>query len=838
MSKRIWLNNGWEFTEHCTYAFLDGTEECGCTVRLPHTCREVPYNCFDEGIYQMDCAYRRRLDTTGMASGSRVFFTVEAAGHHAEVYLNGTLIAEHNCGYTSFTAELTNALDLGKENETAEASGSHILAVRVDSRETLNIPPFGYVIDYMTFGGLYREAWIDVTDSWRIADVCVRTEPLVRVNTADGSTFTGNVSIETSIDGPGFTSRAPQRLSEPFFVRNRIFSRSDGKNAQIADQFVAAGHSPVTGTLTAEGAELWDIEKPVLYTAVTELLHEGKVIDRTETVFGFRETEWKTDGFYLNGRRVQLTGLNRHQSFPYVGYAMPESMQRRDADILKYELGLNAVRTSHYPQSRHFIDRCDEIGLLVFTEIPGWQHLGEDAWKEQVVENTREMVLQYRNHPSIILWGVRVNESQDDDALYTRTNAAAHELDPTRATGGVRYLKKSSLLEDVYTYNDFLHSGSNAGCEKKKNVTPDMTKPYLISEYNGHMYPTAAFFSEGSVQEQAIRHANVLEAVRAEGDIAGAFGWCFADYNTHRDFGSGDRICYHGVCDMFRNPKPAAAVYAAQSPVRMDAATGKPDPASAVLEVTSGMNIGERPAGIPGKIWIITNADSVRMYKNGEFIREYTHADSPYRRLSGGPILIDDYVGDRMIGGEGYTKEQSDAAKYILNHAAVYGMDKFPPKVMAKAAKLMLKYHMDFSDAYRLYGKYIGNWGESSTAYRFEAVVDGEVVKTLVKAPADVLSIRAEADRTDLVEGRTYDVCAVRLTAQDANGNVMPYFNGTVTLETEGPLEIVGPKTAVLRGGRGGTYLRTTGEAGEAVLTVKSDQTDDSVIRFRIAKEA
>ena len=104
------------------------------------------------------------------------------------------------------------------------------------------------------------------------------------------------------------------------------------------------------------------------------------------------------------------------------------SSRLRDADILKNELGLNAVRTSHYPQSHHFIDRCDELGLLVFTEIPGWQNIGDDEWKEQAVVNTREMVTQYRNHPSIILWGVRINESVDCDELYLRTNKEEEKL--------------------------------------------------------------------------------------------------------------------------------------------------------------------------------------------------------------------------------------------------------------------------------------------------------------------------------------------------------------------------------------------------------------------------
>ena len=170
------------------------------------------------------------------------------------------------------------------------------------------------------------------------------------------------------------------------------------------------------------------------------------------------------------------------------------------------------------------------------------------------------MILQYRNHPSIILWGVRINESVDDDAFYQRTNALARELDESRPTGGVRAQKKSHLFEDVYTYNDFSHDGTTPGCEPKKKVTSDMGKAYLVSEYNGHMYPTKAFDWEEHRMRHALRHATVLDAVAGAEDIAGCFGWCMFDYNTHKDFGSGDRICYHGVMDMFRNPKLAALV--------------------------------------------------------------------------------------------------------------------------------------------------------------------------------------------------------------------------------------------------------------------------------------
>src|SRR5258707_15799783 len=166
---------------------------------------------------------------------------------------------------------------------------------------------------------------------------------------------------------------------------------------------------------------------------------------------GFREARFTDHGFELNGSVVKLRGLNRHQTFPFVGQAMPARVQRRDAEILRNSLKCNIVRTSHYPQSRHFLDACDELGLLVLEEITGWQHIGDEAWKDIAVDNVRRMIRRDWNHPSIILWGVRINESKDDHDFYVRTNALAHSLDKTRQTGGIRPNLASELLEDVNT---------------------------------------------------------------------------------------------------------------------------------------------------------------------------------------------------------------------------------------------------------------------------------------------------------------------------------------------------------------------------------------------------
>ncbi|MBR4412136.1 MAG: glycoside hydrolase family 2 protein, partial [Lachnospiraceae bacterium] len=572
------------------------------------------------------------------------------------------------------------------------------------------------------------------------------------------------------------------------------------------------GKEECVKTYKFDSPALWDTVHPNLYILRRVLKDAaGKIVDENRVRFGFRSAVFKADGFYLNGENFKIRGLNRHQSYPYVGYAMPKSAQANDAKILKEELGLNAVRTSHYPQSHYFLDACDEIGLLVFTEIPGWQHIGDATWKDIAVENVREMVLQYRNHASIILWGVRINESVDDDEFYKRTNEAAHALDPTRQTGGVRCYKKSNLLEDVYTYNDFIHSGGNQGCDKKSAVTTDMNKGYFISEYMGHMFPTKAFDWEEHRLEDAIRHARVLNDVSANEDIAGSFGWCMFDYNTHKDFGSGDRICYHGVTDMFRNPKMAAYVYAEMQDE------------TPVLELSSSMDIGEHPGCNRNETYIFTNADSVKMYKNDNFIKEYVHENTQFKNLYHPPIKVDDYIGDVLEKAENMSPAQAKDVKDILNEVAKFGLYKMTTSAKLKAAKLMLFHHMKMDDAVQLYNKYVGDWGGSATTYRFEAIKDGKVVKEIKKSPMTKVNFEIKADHTDLKEDNTYDVSCIRIRAVDENGNLLNYFNDPLVLSIEGDAQIIGPKIISLSGGMGGTYVKTIGKAGNAKLTVSDN---------------
>ena len=773
----ISLCSGWQFAESWSEKFLSGAGEAE-DVRLPHTVRELPLHYAGPEDYEMLCGYRRVLHIPAEYEGKRLFLQFDGAAHIASVFVNGRETVTHRCGYTAFRVEITGLVRYGADN---------LVAVRLDCTENPAIPPFGFVIDYLTYGGLYREVWLDVREQAYIEDIFVTTPAAGRVR-----------AVLTVSGGQQH-------------VRLRVL---DG-GACLAE----CGGDGSEFDVSVPNAAQWSPEHPKLYT-LEAVLDNG---DTQRVSFGFRTAEFRADGLYLNGERVFMRGLNRHQSYPYIGYAAPESLQREDARILKHELGCNAVRTSHYPQSRYFIDECDREGLLVFTELPGWQHIGGEEWKAQAVENVREMIMQYRNHPSIVLWGVRINESVDDDDLYRRTNAIAHELDPSRATSGVRYLEKSSLLEDVYSYNDFSHCGDNAGVKPKRKVTPDMNRALIVSEHNGHMFPTKSFDPWEKRQAQALRHARVLNDAAADGEHAGCFGWCMFDYPTHKDFGSGDRVCYHGVMDAFRNPKTAAALYASQS--------GE----TPVLEVGSPMDIGDYAAGNTGRVYVFTNADEVALYKNDRYVTSFR--PSGWSGLTHGPVLADDTIGCLLNTQEGFTGAKEKLLHDCLVSAGKHGLANMPLGDKLKMLRCMAMYKLTFADGVKLYGKYVGNWGGEATRWRFDGIRDGRTVASCTRAPGKHLHIEARVSSTALTERASYDMAAVRIRLLDEYGNTASYAQLPVELETDGVIGIAGPHTVTAEGGMCGTYVRSLGRAGSGTLTLRVQGLESVKIEFTVRTE-
>ncbi len=711
-------------------------------VRLPHTAVELPFSYFDEGSYQRRFTYERSITPEPAWAGREVCLVFDGAMANAVVRLNGEVVATHPDGYTPFIARLTDGLKPGVNH----------LTVVVDGTENPAIPPFGHVIDYLTYAGLYRECWLEVR-----APISIER---VKIETPEVLSPTRRLLARVMLDNPQgrtLTGKVTARLRDP------------GGHV-IAQAEAAVTRAEVRIEMTGLDVRLWSPESPALYTLDLVLEAPGGR-DNLSQSFGFREVSFTAAGFALNGKPIKLRGLNRHQSFPYAGYALGRAAQIRDAEILKHELRVNMVRTSHYPQSTDFLDACDRLGLLVFEEIPGWQHIGDRAWQDASVENLRAMITRDWNHPSIVIWGVRINESQDNHDFYARTNALAHELDSTRPTGGVRYITDSELLEDVYTMNDFILGNEEQGGNRPRTpLRPQMevtgldhAVPYMITEFGGHMYPTKSWDQEQRQAEHVTRHLEVLNAMYGDPQIAGAIGWCAFDYNTHKDFGSGDRICHHGVMDMFREPKFAAYVYASQS-----------DPAEGViLKPVTFWARGERNIGGVLPLIILTNCDEVELRYGSHPPKRVGPDRERYPHLPHPPVILDQrHFSKDELGLWGMTWEHAEVTGYVN--------------------------------------------GQAVARLRFAA----DPVATTLQVTPDATEICA------------HDAVRIMVRALDQVGNKLPFFPEPVSITVTGAGRRIGPGFVPLRAGSTGFWVQAQGR-GDITVTVTSDRLGAQVLQLK-----
>ena len=728
-------------------------------VVIPHTNVSLPWHNFNDKEYEFISTYRRRFRYPAAAKGKRVFVDFEGVMTASTVWINGVALGEYKGGFTPFSFDLTDHL---------HPDGENVLVVQVDSTERPDVPPFGHEIDYLTFGGIYREVSLRIVSPTYIDNVFARPKDVLTANpSVDVDVFlTGksaaNLGIEVELrDG----DRVVAKGRDVGTLTEGVDPNASMDPATSAPVYgsTETTSDPARHTVTLTGLgdiKLWDLDHPHLYSVHVRLLREGKLIDEDSRRIGFREAIFTDHGFSLNGKIVKLRGLDRHQTFPFVGQAMPGRVQRKDADILRTGLHCNIVRTSHYPQSRHFLDRCDEIGLLVLEEIPGWQHIGPEPWKQIAIDNVGRMVRRDWNHPSIILWGVRINESLDDHSFYTRTNAFAHALDTTRQTGGIRYFQESEFLEDVFTMNDF-------GFPLKKPNHPR----YLNTEFVGHTFPTKTTDDDERQREHTLRHARIHNQLASDPQYAGGIGWCAFDYNTHSNFGAGDRICYHGVTDIFRENKPAAGFYKSQC-----------DPAEeVVLEPAFHWASSDESVGFT-KAVVCSNCDHLKFY-----LRELSLESNPWKLVA-----------------------ELDPDREEFLHLT------YPPFVL-ELSKLDRK---QFDIA----------WGD----LRIDGFIQGKQVisKSLSGAGDDRKFTLLADDRTLMADGA--DTTRVVLRVTDQFGAIRTYANDPIIFTLEGPAQLIGDNPFALIGGTGAVWIRAKESAGTVRLTAKHPRLGTQTVEFNL----
>ncbi len=861
---REWPGPGAEFDAVASPAWMQ--------VHLPHDMIGAPLNAFDERTFARKGCYAKAIEREdlemllGAAPGApyaayaaaerldvdtalptptipALFIRFDGVSVSCRVWVDGMFAGSHKGPYTPFevridpylppkmTPKVTKVSDaaageIGFAGEIGSVQGDSTdlapfawVLVEVDSAEDADIPPFGGVVDYLAYGGIYRGVTLCARSAWLDA-VWGSPRPL-------GDSLEGSWRIDCSAEIKSLAKTMVEGclFRATLFRGETLVMETEAPLLQEAVLEILPPKSmheivsiPASLSLTIEKPRLWDIENPFLYGLEISLCDQsGQKLDTKKVRIGFRIAEFGLSGFYLNHRRVFLRGLNRHQEYPYAGYAMGPDAQRRDAEILKRELGCIIVRTSHYPQSPHFLDACDELGLLVFEELPGWQHIGDDAWQAHAMADLGDMIRRDRNHPSIVLWGVRINESHDDHDFYTRTNELAHTLDPSRQTAGVRYIPHSEFLEDVYTFNDFTYDGEGTLCiTPPAKVLPKHQKgaPYLITEHTGHMFPTKRFDHEERLVAHALRHATILDAAMGEARIAGCIGWCAFDYHTHKDFGSGDRICYHGVADVFRIPKYAAFVYGSQvSPSER-----------IVLEPASHFAKGERDAARMLPVYVFTNCDAVDLYRGGTFVARFFPDRTHFANLPHPPVVIDDFIGEQ-IEGEGWSPKDAKLFRRLAGRAMAVGASRLTAGERLRMGLFMVRHGLTRQKLEALVMRYGMGWGSQDETIRLVGILDGkEVVERSFGADAAAKTLVAEADVSRLVAVEEEEWTGTRIVvrALDQYDNTVPFVFEPYTVEIEGPARLIGPPQRALVGGAGAFWVAGGTEKGRVRIVVSS----------------
>lgn len=612
------FNQGWRFGG----VYRQGSESPGYRIshlrriNIPHTVVPLSWDSWDPGSWDQVWIYRKRFDIAAPVD-SRVFLDFDGVMTNASVYLNGFEAGQHVGGFLPFTIELTDLLVTGKND----------LAVVVDGR-VLDVPPLGNPngaagIDYLTPAGIYRDAQLRVVPRTYVADVFA--EPV--------NVLSSHPSLDVTVT-----------INSSVTVRDRmtlVLEVRDGSR-QIASRTlirrIARGNNTIHAQLSELPVSLWSPDSPKLYT-VRVTLKGSAVPDHTVSVrTGFRQATFEVGGFFLNGERLQIMGLSRHQMFPYTGMAASARLQARDAQLLKNELNCNMVRCSHYPPSPHFLDACDEIGLMVWEEPPGWDYIGDENFKAIFLQNVRDMVLRDRNRPSVVVWATRLNETQSYPTLYAEARQIAHSLGGTRATSGA--MSSQSLngwAEDLFAYNDYGSTHPGAVDANAQLSAPVPNLPYLVSEAVGALTgpPNYRWIdSSATLQEQARLHAQVNQQVRSDPAYAGVLAWAGIDYDS---LVGGNRVWNNlrtpGVTDIFRVPKPGAAFYRSQvSPLTQP-----------VILPAFFWDFGPNsPAGGPGPGSIFaTNCDQLQIYVDGQLLTTATPDTANFGDLAYPPVVVD-----------------------------------------------------------------------------------------------------------------------------------------------------------------------------------------------------
>lgn len=532
-SRRMVWNRGWEFRLEDEPGKGDWQ-----TAHLPHTF-SLPYF-MSNSFYTGRGTYRKKLVMPEEWKNGKVFLDCEAAFQVAEVIVNGKPAGGHEGGYTAFRTDLTPFLK----------PGENWVEVRVDNRWSPRIAPRAG--EHTFSGGLYRNVHLHVCSPVHIPAYGVW------VQTPEVTPSRGKVRILTEVKNDAGAAKK-------ILVRHTVREGKGGRAVLRGEKSVAVGAGEATRIQMdlppLAAPKLWSPSAPNMYRVTTELVDaEGKVLDRAENPLGFRTLKLTADrGMLINGKSVYLQGANVHQDHAGWGDAVTDAGAHRDVLLMK-NAGFNFIRGSHYPHSQAFLDACDREGMCMLNEGIFWgmggfkehdkywncdaypsEEKDRAAFEESCMRQVREMVLQFRNHPSVVIWSISnepffTKHTPEAKALCSRLIALVKELDPFRpvcAGGGQR--GGFDKLGDLAAFNG---DGSHV-------KTPG--RPSMVSEYGSVSCKRPGSYAPGWGDMKKDKEAGVRHPWRI-----GEAVWCGFDHGSI--WASGARM---GIVDYFRIPKRA-----------------------------------------------------------------------------------------------------------------------------------------------------------------------------------------------------------------------------------------------------------------------------------------
>ncbi|WP_184542268.1 glycoside hydrolase family 2 protein [Mucilaginibacter sp. FT3.2] len=603
------FNNNWQFIKDADTSinqalFAHGNnDKAWQPISLPHTANiesVIKVNQQWQGI----SFYRKFFTLAKSDAGKHIAIRIDAAMNLADVYLNGKYILTHKGGYLPLYIDVTDKALYGKEN---------CLLIRLSNQDSPVIPPGKPIndLDFNFYSGIYRNTWLIKTNKVYITDAVDANQQngggvLLHYTDVTTSKALLNIKVQVKNELP---------VKQQIQLKATLYS-PDGKKVGavtgIASVINVKGIASLTQKVEVTDPALWSPAHPQLYKVVVEVLNNGRLVDSVSLKTGIREIAFKNDGFYLNGSKYVLRGTNRHQEYPYIGYALSDNAQYRDAYKIK-QAGYNFVRCSHYPPSPAFLDACDELGIFVMDSTPGWQFFGDDVFQQNSLQNITDMIHRDRNHPSIILWEASLNETDMKHDYMVKAHAIVHKELPYADTYTCGWMNA--------VYDVFIPARQHA--KAPDYWTKFNSKPILIAEYGDwEYYAQNAGFNQtqykdltdeektsrqlrGDGEKRMLQQATNFQEAHNDnlnGNITGDASWLMFDYKR----GYAPDIESSGIMDIFRLPKFAYYFYQSQR----DAGESKP-----MLFIANYWN---SPASTSVKIY--SNCDQVELFLNGRWL--------------------------------------------------------------------------------------------------------------------------------------------------------------------------------------------------------------------------